>query len=198
MTATLTAPPSALDRLRAAAKPKAAAKDDSPPVVNIPEALKIAARREWLKTEMKNMKVEFDGCSADLKALAEPERVALSRKLRKCLSSVKVAGLTYSAQNRYAAIKDMSDDGGPTLDAQIAALRADDPGDFEQHFVEILDISVDVKKLSDAQMSALLEMDPTITRSLKPTEAFHHARTLDPAVAEFADKHHLDFVQSFR
>jgi hypothetical protein len=151
-----------------------------------------------LKQAKDDAEVAFRQCAADCIGLVEPRRVELSRTMGKCLASLDVNGLTYVHQNRYSAIKDESDAGGPTLDAQRESLLALFGADFSQYFVEQMTVSIDVSKLSEAQLEALAALDPEVTCTLKPTASLHADRTLKPDVASKCEQAHIGPVQYFK
>lgn len=200
MTSTLTAPDTALDALRALAKPKKASKD-APPSFTIPEAIRAVraweeAKAAWVAADAALKAAKLDA----LNAVVPVHRTA-SRQRNEPLSSIRVNDVLFICQNRYKAIPaDGPDDDGdedPECLSDEAALRKADP-DFERHFTEQMTITVDPRQLSPEQLQQLAAMSPTVTRTWKPNDRFHADRVLDDNVARIAEEHGIRPTQYFK
>lgn len=198
---TTTAPP--LDALRALARPKPKKDDHAQPAPDAIAALSVFKRLAEAKRAQKDAEALVKSLQADCIAIAEPHRVAMSKQQGKNLSSLALGDLVYIHQNRYSAIKDLSDEGsedepGPTLEQRVEELRAIFGKDFDLYFLETMQISVDASKLSPEQIEMLAQMDPEVVRAYKPTTTLHNDRTLRPGVLEMCDLANVRPVSYFK
>lgn len=153
-------------------------KKSETPEVSLPETEK-ARRLADVKKLKKDLEAEEAMLSADLTAQAHAKLCELSRAQGKALSSVHVNGiLTYVHQCRYSNLTDP---------AKVEALKAKFNGRFGEFFAPVYTLEVPLEKL-DAELVAALQargIRPTVT--LKPTQALHVARVLDPNIAALAE-----------
>lgn len=176
-----------IDPFEAAAEKTAKAKKDKLPAV-VTGDTEACQRLTQMQQYAKDLEQEIKALKADLSVKAESERVALSRSQNKHVDSIEFNGLKYVTKNQYSPIPH-----------EGASLLKDAFGEqFVTFFAEGFEVKIDSAKasvLTLEQKQALVAMGATIAKVLKPTTAYHEARTLN---AEVAAKHNtLGVVKQF-
>lgn len=175
---TNTAPVVAADihaMLNQLAKPKAEAPSSSKtPALRVQSLADACAEYADVHRLIKDAEARKAMLAADIMALAEPQRVELSRAKGECLSSVKINNLTYIVQSKYPEVRK------PELVAAIEATFGDDtPLYFKKQF----SVSIDATKLTPEVLQALTTLGAEVTWTLQATKQFHEDRTMRPEIA---------------
>ena len=193
----------AMDILRQKAKKTVVAKKETTPVLNLPDT---SENKEAMETFIEKKKVEKQAeadrkqAEAILKPAAETLKVEHCQSEGKYSTSIKVkvgdlGPLTYKTPNAYSKIGVDNED----------ALKVNSKELYDKLFLIYTEISLTPKglKLIDTILPLLMEVagkvsggDPSkafdeifeVEQYIKPTDAYHELKTLDPKVKEIADQ----------
>lgn len=133
--------------------------------------------------QYKDLEAEKKMLEGDIKAAAEPMRIAYCKQTGKLAASIHLNGLAmYTAQNRYSAC---------SLE-QAGEMGID-------WFTKETELEVDASKLTSEAVAALMACGAVKRKTFyKPTTAFHVARSMNMDVAAKADALGIKPVQTLK
>ena len=183
------------------------------PTINIPEVMESCKEFVDATREIADAEAKQGRAATKIKAVAELRRIQASREMGEHQTSINVNGqVTYIVQNRYLKIADTAKTPLATLIAKLTGIFGEA---YKTYFVPAHEFSVKKEATTAKNIKILQELfkDDPVRRqalatvigcapqdipkfsdlieresTLKPTEAFHIARTMKPDVALLAEQ----------
>ncbi len=201
---TTSTPPDRDALLKSLVKPKPQSKDrEKTPSLTRPDLKDKTQELQLVLTQLKDLEAMKASLAADLAPVAEDGRVEHSRRDGECHSSIKLNGLLFVSQNKYAEVRTpeivakVERTFGPlfsryfgryySVKVEVGKLPPEILLElFTNAYQPCYTVDVDVDKLSTDTLAALQKTGAEVTLTHKVAAAYHEDRTMNPELGAMA------------